>query len=172
MFESAACCRLRVMAVPTVGCDALLELKALLRTAQRRDSGSVIEAQHHSLLTAGGADATREPTTTRATHALSSLSLARTSLEVRNIQRHHRDWRRAKPPARRGPRNSQVRRFEPLHPESPRNGTEHDQVSVLVLRRDVPRFQQPLAVEALPRVEALAGCHDPRRHVATHRAVR
>src|SRR5713226_9708764 len=40
MFESAACCRLGVMAVPTVGCDALLELKALLRTAQRPGSGS------------------------------------------------------------------------------------------------------------------------------------
>src|SRR2546428_2525715 len=77
MFESAACCRLRVMAVPTVGCDALLELKVLLRAAPRPGSGSVLQAQHRSLLTAGGADATvREPTTTRATHALSSSAPA------------------------------------------------------------------------------------------------
>jgi hypothetical protein len=73
MFEPAACCRLRVMAVPTVGCDALLELQALLQTARRPDSGGVLQAQHRSWLTAGGADATiREPTTTLATHALSS----------------------------------------------------------------------------------------------------
>jgi len=72
MFEPAACGRLRVMAVPTVACDALLELQALLRTASRPDSGGVLQAQHRSLLTAGGADATvREPTTTLATHALS-----------------------------------------------------------------------------------------------------
>jgi len=62
MFEPAACCRLRVMTVPTVGCDALLELKALLRAAQRPaqrpDSDGVLQAQHRSLLTAGGADAT------------------------------------------------------------------------------------------------------------------
>src|SRR5262249_16227861 len=31
MLEPATCCRLRMMAVPTVNCDALLALKALLR---------------------------------------------------------------------------------------------------------------------------------------------
>jgi hypothetical protein len=73
MFEPAACCRLRVMAVPIVGCAALLELKALLRTAPRPDSRGVLQAQHRSLLIAGGADATvTEPTTIVATHALSS----------------------------------------------------------------------------------------------------
>ena len=77
MFEPAACCRLRVMAVPSVGCDALLELKALLRTAAGPDSGGVLQAQHRSLLTAGGADATvRQSTTTRATHTLSSSAPA------------------------------------------------------------------------------------------------
>src|SRR5262249_61144263 len=77
MFEAAACCRLRLMPVPTFGCDALLELKALLRTAQRPSAGSVLQAQHRSLLTAGGADAmAREPTTTRATHALSRAASA------------------------------------------------------------------------------------------------
>ena len=50
MFESAACCRLRMMAVPAVDCDALLELKALLRTASRSDPGVVLQAQHRSLL--------------------------------------------------------------------------------------------------------------------------
>jgi hypothetical protein len=52
MFEPAACCRLRVIAVPTVSCDALPELQALLRTALAR--GVVLQAQHRSLLTAGG----------------------------------------------------------------------------------------------------------------------
>jgi hypothetical protein len=58
MVEPAACCRLRVMAVPAVSCDALLELKALLRTAPRSDPGVVLQAQHRPLLAAGGADAT------------------------------------------------------------------------------------------------------------------
>src|SRR5712691_4071325 len=83
MFEPAACGRLRVMAVPSVGCDALLELKALLRSAPPPDSSGVLQAQHHSLLTAGGADATvREPTTTLATHALSSLTPASVASDV------------------------------------------------------------------------------------------
>ena len=61
MFEPAACGRLRVMAVPTVDCDALREVQALLRTARRPDPGVVLEAQHRSLLAAGGADATVRP---------------------------------------------------------------------------------------------------------------
>jgi hypothetical protein len=78
MFEPAACCRLRVMAVASVGCNALLELKALLRTVPRSDPGVVLQAQHHSLLAEGGAaDAQdHEPTATRATHAVSSPALA------------------------------------------------------------------------------------------------
>jgi hypothetical protein len=73
MCEPAARCRLRVMAVPTVSCDALLELKALLRTAQRPDPRVVLQAQHRPLLAAGGADATvSEPTAILSTHAVPS----------------------------------------------------------------------------------------------------
>src|SRR2546425_13367411 len=50
MFEPATCCGLRLMALPTVGCDALLDLKALLRTVQGRDRGGVLQAEHRSLL--------------------------------------------------------------------------------------------------------------------------
>jgi hypothetical protein len=53
MVEPAACCRLRVMAVPAVSCDALPELKALLRTAQRPDPDVVLQAQHRPLLAEG-----------------------------------------------------------------------------------------------------------------------
>jgi len=77
MFEPAACCRLPAMAVPTVSCDALLELKALLRTAQRPYPGVVLQAPHRSLLAAGGADATvRDPTAILSTDAVSSLPSA------------------------------------------------------------------------------------------------
>jgi hypothetical protein len=73
MFEPATCGRLRVLSVPTVSCDALLELQGLLRTVQHPDHGGVLQAQHRSLLDAGGADATvREPTPLGATHAVSS----------------------------------------------------------------------------------------------------
>lgn len=77
MFEPLACSRLRVMATPMVGCDALLELKALLQAAHRPDCGDVLQAQHRSLLTAGGADATiSEPTPTLATHPVSAPIVA------------------------------------------------------------------------------------------------
>jgi hypothetical protein len=72
MIEPAACCRLRMMAVPTVSCDALLELKALLHTA-RPDPGVVLQAQHRPLLAAGGADAmVHQSTATLATHPVPS----------------------------------------------------------------------------------------------------
>jgi hypothetical protein len=65
------------MAAPTVSCDALLELKALLRTAARPDCGVVLQAQHRPLLTAGGADATvSEPTAILSTHTVSSSTQA------------------------------------------------------------------------------------------------
>jgi hypothetical protein len=77
MFEPATCGRLRVLSVPTVECDALRELQALLRRVQHPDRGGVLQAQHRSLLDAGGADATiREPTTLGATHVVSSPSPA------------------------------------------------------------------------------------------------
>src|SRR5438034_10638475 len=44
MFDSVACCRMRLAAVPTVSCGALLDLKALLRCAlfPDRDRKSVV----------------------------------------------------------------------------------------------------------------------------------
>jgi hypothetical protein len=36
MFDSVACCRMRMAKVPTVSCGALLDLKALLRCASFR----------------------------------------------------------------------------------------------------------------------------------------
>ena len=41
MFEPLACSRLRVVPMPMVGCDALLELKTLLQAAHRPDRGDV-----------------------------------------------------------------------------------------------------------------------------------
>jgi hypothetical protein len=77
MFEPAACGRVRLMAAPTVTCDALRALQTLLRTAARPDPDDVLEAQHRSLPAAGGADApVRDPTEALATHAVSSPSLA------------------------------------------------------------------------------------------------
>src|SRR5918996_54773 len=58
MFEPATCDRLCVMTVPTVGCDALCALKTVLRSTPRPDGGDVLQAQHRSLLAAGGVDAT------------------------------------------------------------------------------------------------------------------
>src|SRR5256884_2608034 len=57
MFDSVACCRMRLAAVPTVSCGALLDLKALLRCALFPDSAVVLQDQHRSLLSPGGADA-------------------------------------------------------------------------------------------------------------------
>jgi hypothetical protein len=57
MFDSVACCRMRMATVPTVSCGALLDLKALLRCASFPDSDVVLQSQHRSLLSPGGADA-------------------------------------------------------------------------------------------------------------------
>jgi hypothetical protein len=57
-----------MMAVPTVSCDALLALKALLGTVD-----VVLQAQHRPVLAAGGADATvSQSTATLATHPVPS----------------------------------------------------------------------------------------------------
>ena len=72
MFESATCSRLRVMNVPLVDCDALSTLTSILRSTPRSDRGDVLQAQHRSLLTTGGADAmVCEPSTSVSTHAVS-----------------------------------------------------------------------------------------------------
>jgi hypothetical protein len=71
MCEPATCGRLRVMPTPAVSCDVLLELQALLHTVRDPVRGGVLQAQHRSLLDAGGADATvSEATAILSTHAL------------------------------------------------------------------------------------------------------
>ena len=57
MFDSVACSRMSLATVPTVSCGALLDLKALLRCASLPGSDVVLQGQHHSLLSPGGADA-------------------------------------------------------------------------------------------------------------------
>jgi len=62
MFEPATCDHLRLTDTPIVDCKALAELKTLLQAALRAD---MLQAQHQSLSTAGGADATvPDPSTT------------------------------------------------------------------------------------------------------------
>src|SRR5215472_4852020 len=73
MFDSVACCRMYLATVPTVSCGALLDLKALLRCAPFPDSDVVLQGQHGSLLTAGGADARiTKPTESRSIQTISS----------------------------------------------------------------------------------------------------
>ncbi len=55
MFDLTICRRMQVAAVPTVSCEALLELKSLLQCALP-DTDVVLQAQHCSL-SPGGADA-------------------------------------------------------------------------------------------------------------------
>lgn len=57
MFDPAICRRMQLAAVPTVSCEALLDLKSLLRCASLPDTEVVLQAQHRSLLSLGGADA-------------------------------------------------------------------------------------------------------------------
>src|SRR5262249_17376224 len=57
MLESATCCRLHLMAVPTPSSDALRELKALLQVVLGPAIDGVLQAQHRPLRAAGGADA-------------------------------------------------------------------------------------------------------------------
>ena len=73
MVDSVACCRIRLATVPTVSCDALLDLKALLRCASFPDSDVVLQGQHRSLLSPGGADAKiTKPTESRSIQTVSS----------------------------------------------------------------------------------------------------
>jgi hypothetical protein len=72
MLEPAACRSLRLMAVPTVDCGALLELQTVLRTARGLDTADAWDTRHASVNDTGGADATvREPCATGATESLS-----------------------------------------------------------------------------------------------------
>src|SRR5262245_63682455 len=54
MLESAPCDHLRLADIPSIGCDAWVELKRVLRRALHADR---LQAQHHSLNAEGGADA-------------------------------------------------------------------------------------------------------------------
>jgi hypothetical protein len=73
MFDSVACCRMRMAKVPTVSCGALLDLKALLRCASFPDSEVVLQGQHRSLLSPRGADAKiTNPTESRSIQTVSS----------------------------------------------------------------------------------------------------
>ena len=57
MFDPAICVGMQLAAVPTVSCEVLLELKSLLQSAPVPEVGVVLQAQHHSLHSPGGADA-------------------------------------------------------------------------------------------------------------------
>jgi hypothetical protein len=73
MFDSVACCRMRMATVPTVSCGALLDLKALLRCASLPNSDVVLQGQHCSLPPPGGADAKiTRPTESRSIQTVSS----------------------------------------------------------------------------------------------------
>ena len=73
MFDSATCSRMRPATVPMVSCGALLDLKALLRCAPFPDSDVVLQGQHRSLLSPGGADAKiTNPTESRSIQTISS----------------------------------------------------------------------------------------------------
>jgi len=73
MFDSVACCRMRRAKVPTVSCGALLDLKALLRCGSFPDSAFVLQGQHRSLLSPGGADARiTKPAESRSIQTISS----------------------------------------------------------------------------------------------------
>ena len=76
MFDPATCCGMRLAALPTVSCKALLELKSLLQGAPLPLSDVVLQAQHCSLLPTGGADAkVTEPTKRGSTQTVSSTPL-------------------------------------------------------------------------------------------------
>jgi hypothetical protein len=73
MFDSVACCRMRMAKVPTVSCGALLDLKALLRCTSFPGSDFVLQGQHRSLLSPGGADAKiTKPAESRSIQTISS----------------------------------------------------------------------------------------------------
>jgi len=50
MFDPAICCRMQLAAVPTVSCEALLDLKTVLQCALPPDREVVLQAQHPCLL--------------------------------------------------------------------------------------------------------------------------
>jgi hypothetical protein len=71
MFDPPTCCGMRRVAMPTVTCEALRDLKALLQSGILGHRDVVLQAQHQSLLALGGADA-KEPTESHQIHIVSS----------------------------------------------------------------------------------------------------
>ena len=74
MFDSSICRRMQLAAVPTVSCEALLDLKSLLRCAVLPDTDVVLQAQHRSLLSPGGADAKIIESQGHSIHSVSSTT--------------------------------------------------------------------------------------------------
>ena len=74
MFDPDICRRMHLAAVPTVSCEALLDLKSLLQGAPLPDIGVVLQAQHRSLLSPGGADAKVTEVQDRSIHTVSSTT--------------------------------------------------------------------------------------------------
>jgi hypothetical protein len=74
MFDPAICRRMHLAAVPTVSCEALLDLKSLLRCVPLPDLDAVLKAQHRSLLSPGGADAKVTELQDRSIHTVSSTT--------------------------------------------------------------------------------------------------
>jgi hypothetical protein len=73
MFDPAVCCRMHKVPVPVVACEALRDLKALLREVALFHRDVVLKAQHRSLLSRGGADAhVQEPIQSRSIPTVSS----------------------------------------------------------------------------------------------------
>jgi hypothetical protein len=57
MFDAASLCGVRWADTPTVSCEALLELKALLSSMEKQRDDRVLQAQHPSLARTGETDA-------------------------------------------------------------------------------------------------------------------
>ena len=74
MFDPVICRRTQLAAVPTVSCEALLDLKSLLRCAPCPDTDVVLQPQHRSLLSPGGADAKIIKSQGRSIHTVSSTT--------------------------------------------------------------------------------------------------
>jgi hypothetical protein len=74
MFDPVICRRMQLAAVPTVSCEALQDLKSLLRCAAFPDTDVVLQRQHRSLLSPGGADAKIIESQGRPIHTVSSTA--------------------------------------------------------------------------------------------------
>ncbi len=111
MFDSAACSRTRITPSVAVTGAALLELKELLSRVRPGKSAVVLDAQHRSLLCAGGADAVcNEFTTSGPAPAVSpdlqgpslgGVAARDTTADGASFSATGRSWRRWPPTFRR-----------------------------------------------------------------------